>query len=228
MLKILTVSALLAAAFLAGCSPKAQTSVASPDASQTLPGWVLVVPVEEDGRSVFVGGCSMALNAAEGVEAAGTDARLQIASAAGSLFTDIFNGSPKASGIATTSIDRLDFRETGLELFPDTMESGVLLERVYLRSCETGEVWETSNPPDVGTEGEVDAIDGAVCSVFVRATVDADAWERNLSETLREMRHGFQEQGRDNLVRLADWLDANLDRLLGGDDAHPEGAGARD
>ncbi len=221
MIKTLTVSVLLAVSVLAGCSTTDTKPLTSPVAAQTLPGWVLVVPVEEDGRSVYVGGCTMALTAEEGIAVALNDVLLQVTSAAGSQFTDVFTGSPKLSGVTTTGIDRLDFRETGLALYPEAMEEGVTLDRVYLRSCETGEGWETSGLPDVST------IDGTVCSVFVRASLDADTWERNLSETLRRMRHTFQSQGRDNLMELADWLDGHLVELLAGDETSDEGAGAR-
>ncbi len=221
MIRMLIVFTLLAASILAGCGSTGYVPHDSSIAGPTLPGWVLVVPVEEDGLSVFVGGCTMALSAAEGIEAARTEARLQITSAARSLFTDIFTGAPRTSGITTTSIDRLDFREMGLELYADAMERLVSLDRVYVRSCATGEVWESSGMPDV------EAIDGAVCFVFARVTLDADAWERNLSETLREMRRSFQSSGRENLVGLADWTDAHLAELLAGDDAPAEGADAR-
>ncbi len=227
MIRTLTVSALLAGVLLAGCSSMDSAAPGSPVAAQTLPGWVLVVPVEEEGRSVFVGGCTMALTAEEGIATALTDVRLQVTSAAGSQFTDIFNGSPKSSGITTTGIDRLDFRQMGLDLYPAAMEEGLSLERVYLRSCETGEVWESSGPFDVDASAGAD-IEGAVCSVFVRASLDSDAWERNLSETLREMRHAFRSHGRDNLAELADWIDGHLVDLLAGNDVSGEAAGARD
>jgi len=221
MIRMLIVFALLAAAGLQGCSPTNHASLDSPAAEPKLPDWVLVVPVEEDGLSVFVGGCSMALSAAEGIEAAQTEAELQITSAARSLFTDIFAIAPRASGVTTTSIDRLDFREMGFELYADAMVRQASLDRVYVRSCETGEVWESSGMP------VVELIDGAVCSVFVRVTFDADAWERNLSETLREMRRKFRSQGRESLIALADWTDGHLAELLAGDDAPAEGADAR-
>jgi len=227
MIKMLTVSALLAAAFLAGCSSTNNVAQNGPVTGQTLPDWVLVVPVEEDGRSVFVGGCSMALTAEEGIEAARTDAHLQITSMSGSRFTDIYAGSPRSSGTTTTGIDRLDFRETGLVLYPEKMIAGVSLDRVYLRSCETGQAWEFSGAPDREIQHAVDALDGAVCSVFVRVSLDVDSWERNLSETLREMRHTFDSQGRDNLAALADWIDGHLDDLLAGNEPSDEGSGAR-
>ena len=115
MIKTLTVSVLLAVSVLAGCSTTDTKPLTSPVAAQTLPGWVLVVPVEEDGRSVYVGGCTMALTAEEGIAVALNDVLLQVTSAAGSQFTDVFTGSPKLSGVTTTGIDRLDFRETGLD-----------------------------------------------------------------------------------------------------------------
>ncbi len=213
---------MLVAVALGGCGAVAETSAGGAPDLRRLPDWVLIVPVEEDGRSLFVGGCTMALTAAEGIETARGDARLQITSAARSGFMDVFGLSPRESGVTTTAIDRLDFKEMGLALYPEAMERSSSLDRVYVRSCLTREIWDLERVPE---DGE---IDGAVCSVFVRVSCDADGWERNLSETLREMRRSFESSGHGNLAELADWIDGRLPELMGGADEHDEDeAGAR-
>jgi len=196
----------LLGALVPGCSapPRTEPQVGGAE----LPGWVLVVPVEENGRNIFVGGCTMALSAREGVHAARTEAHLQITSAARTQFTEVFAHSSRDSGVETTSLDRLDFRELGFERYAEAMVAATRLDRVYLRSCLGGSRWENDRAPDP------DEFDGEVCSVFVQISFDTDAWERLLSETLREMRHHYESNGKHNLAELADWIDGRLPEVF--------------
>lgn len=220
---IATVLALLPVAILlAGCGAQPNTTTVADPAGEPLPGWVLVVPVEEDGRSLFVGGCSMALTGGEGIETATTDAHLQITSLSRTRFTDVFALAPRESGVTTTSIDRLDFRETGLERYPEAMVASATLDRVVMRSCETGEMWELPGPDPESP------FEGTACSVFVQVSFPAEAWERNLAETLQEMRHEFRASGRENLAELADWIEGNLSERSDGTDERGGEAGAGD
>ncbi|MCD4691067.1 hypothetical protein K8S17_06350 [bacterium] len=211
MMRVVTVFVMGLAAALGGCGGAPGVSGSEEPTATALPEWVLVVPFEEEGRNVYVGGCVMALSAAEGIELARTDAEQQIASRAHSGFIDIFARAPRASGVTTTSIDRLDFKELGLRLYPDAMAAAASVDRIYLKSCSSGALHEGAGPPG---EGEMD---GAVCSVFVRVSVEADAWERQLSEAVQEMRHHFAAADRQNLARLADWVDDHLPELLSGE-----------
>ncbi len=185
-----------------------------------LPEWVLVVPVELEGRSIFVGGCSMALSAAEGTASARDDALLQITSQARSQFVDVFALAPRQSGVSTTSMDRLDFREMGLARFPEAVVDAARIDRVFLRSCTTGASYEFAGGEDLH------GVEGRVCQVFVRVSVDSDVWRRGLEETLTDMRHEFRGSGRDNLAELADWIVAHLGEMLGRGEGSGDGRAA--
>jgi hypothetical protein len=70
--------------------------------------------------------------------------------------------------------------------------------------------------------------EGTACSVFVRVSFPAEAWDRNLAETLQGMRHEFRAAGRENLAELADWIEGHLSERSGGSDERGGGAGAGD
>ncbi len=200
--------AIILAVTLAGCSghfgvPPATGSVTSETgATSVLPEWVRTVHPTSGGRDIYVGGCSMASGPAQSVELAGADAYSQITERARRIFTKVFTGAIQTSDIELTSIDRLDFREKGLELYADQLIETARPERVYFQDCERGLTYDEL--PDHWTGGPV-------CRTFAEFSLDVSVWERMLTETILDMRHGYARDGRGNLVELADWVVANLE-----------------
>ena len=200
--------AIVLAVTLAGCSghsgvKPATGSVASETgATSALPEWVLVVHPTSGGRNIYVGGCSMAPGPAQSVELAGADAFSQITEKARKIFTRVFAGATQTSGIELTSMDRLEFREKGLDLYSEYMIGAARLNRVYFQDCETGRVHDGLPDHWAG---------GPVCRTFVEHSLDAAAWERMLNEAILELRHEYARVKRANLVQLADWIIANLE-----------------
>jgi hypothetical protein len=144
----------------------------------------------------------MAPGPAQGVELAGADAFSQITERARKIFTRAFTGATQRSDIELSSMDRLEFREKGLDLYSEYMIGAARLDRVYFQDCETGRVHD--GLPDLWAGGPV-------CRTFVEHSLDAAAWERMLNEAILELRHEYARVKRANLVQLADWIIANLE-----------------
>ncbi len=180
---------------------------------RSLPEWVRMVHPRADGRDIYVGGCSMASGPGQSVELAMADAFSQMTERSRSDFTRVFAGATRESGIETTSFDRLDFRERGLELYADYVTGAARLDRVYFQDCETGRAYEELPDHWAG---------GPVCRTFAELSVDSAAWGRLLEESVLEMRHEFAKGGRENLVDLADWVISNYETPDRGPNAEPD------
>ncbi len=200
--------AIVLAVTLSGCagrgtaSPAAGGVQSNVGGTSMLPEWVRVVHPESDGRDIYVGGCSMAAGPAESVEMAGADAFSQITERAQRDFRKLFSGAAQRSDVELTSIDRLDFRGYGFELYSEHMIEKARLDRVYFEDCETGRSHDRLPDHWAG---------GPVCRTFVELSLNAAAWGRMLTETILEMRHEYASGGRSNLAELADWMIASLE-----------------
>jgi hypothetical protein len=191
--------AIIVAVALPGCAGHG-TQVSG--GASPLPEWVRMVHPTADGRDIYVGGCSMAAGPAESVELARADVFSQITRKSRTDFTRVFSGAIRGSGIELTSIDRVEFKERGLESYAGHLIEAARLDRVYFEDCETGRAYDGFPDRWVG---------GPVCRTFVELSLDAADWGRMLEETVFEMRHEFAKSGRDNLVELADWVIANYE-----------------
>ncbi len=192
-------------AHLAGCAG-ARTL------SHEVPGWVRVVPPERDGRSLFVGGMALAIDPETGIKAATADAGSQIYLTATREFTDLFNRGIQKSGVETSPIERLDFKNAVSGVYGDRMVATSRQDSVFYRPC--------------GDEGGAERHAGAgsaspVCQIFVLLSIEAACWHRELGEVLAAEKRRRTEEGEENLADLAEWL---IRQIL---EEEPEGAEER-
>ena len=165
--------------------------------SHEVPGWVRVVPPERDGRSLFVGGVAFATDPETGIEEGTADACSQIHLRATRAFTDLFSGGIQRSGVETSPIERLDFKNSIIGVYGDRMAGTARQDSVFYRPC--------------GDEGGAERRAGAgsaspVCQVFVLMSIDAAEWHRELGEVLATEKRRRTEEGEENLADLAEWL----------------------
>ncbi len=175
-------------AHLAGCTG-ARTL------SHEVPGWVRVVPLERDGRSLFVGGLAFAIDPETGIEGATADAGSQIYLTATREFTDLFNRGIQKSGVETSPIERLDFKNAISGVYGDRMVGAARQDSVFYRPC--GDAAE-------GRAGAGSA--SPVCQVFVLMSIDGACWDRELWEVLAAEKRRRTDEGEENLADLAEWL----------------------
>jgi len=165
--------------------------------SQEIPGWVRVVQPEHDGRMLFVGGVAFATDPETGIEGAAADAGSQIYLRATRAFTELFNRGIQKSGVETTAIERLDFKNAVIAVYGDRMTATARQDSVYYRTC--------------GDEGGAEGRAGAgstspVCQVFVLMSIDTGEWHHGLGEVLAKEKRRRTEEGEGNLANLAEWL----------------------
>jgi hypothetical protein len=165
--------------------------------SHEVPGWVRVVLPERDGRSLFVGGMAFAIDPETGIEGATADAGSQIYLSATREFTELFNRGIQKSGVETSAIERLDFKNAVSGVYGDRMVATARRDSVFYRPC--------------GDEGgaerrEADGSASPVCQVFVLTSIDAACWHRELGEVLALEKRRRTEEGEENLRDLAEWL----------------------
>jgi len=193
--RIPAVAALVVIAFfsLAGCT-RAPATVA-PGSAAGVPMWVRLVPPERDGRTLFVGGVSFAADSESGVAAAEADAGSQIELSARQRFLDRFNPAISRSGIETTAIERLHFKDRVTKAYAERMVVGARCDSVFYRACgdRTG-----------GTDPSHDG--GPVCPVFVLMTVGASDWDTVLADVLATEKRRQAEEGADNMAQFAEYL----------------------
>ncbi len=180
--------------------------------SHEVPGWVRLVPPERDGRSLFVGGLAFAIDPETGIEGATADAGSQIYLTATREFTDLFNRGIQKSGVETSPIERLDFKNSVVAAYGDRMVGSARQDSVFYRPC--------------GDEGDAERRVGAgslspVCQVFVLMSIDAGEWHRELGDVLAAEKRRRTEEGEENLADLAEWL---VRQIL---EEEPEGAEER-
>lgn len=165
--------------------------------SREIPGWVRIVQPERDGRTLFVGGVAFATDPETGIEAAVADAGSQVYLRATRAFTELFNRGIQKSGVETTPIERLDFKNAVIAVYGDRMAASARQDSVYYRPCGD----------EGGAEGRTDAGSASpVCQIFVLMSVDAGEWHRGLGEVLAEEKRRRTEEGEGNLADLAEWL----------------------
>lgn len=165
--------------------------------SSEVPGWVRVVLPERDGRSLFVGGMSLATDPETGIEGATADAQSQIHLEAIREFTELFNLAHQESGVETSAMDRLGFKNSITAIYGDRMGEVARLDSVFYRPC--GEA--------LGSEGHAGADSAApVCQVFVLLSLDEASWDRELAEVLALEKRRREAEGEENLAEFAEWL----------------------
>lgn len=165
--------------------------------SHEVPGWVRVVLPERDGRSLFVGGMAFAIDPETGIEGATADAGSQIYLTATREFTDLFNRGIQKSGVETSPIERLDFKNAVSSVYGDRMVETARQDSVFHRPC--------------GDEGGAERRAGAgsaspVCQIFVLMSIDGACWDRELGEVLAAEKRRRTAEGEENLADLAEWL----------------------
>jgi len=175
-------------AHLTGCS-------APRTMSHEVPDWVKVVPPERDGRTLFVGGVAFATDPETGIDGAVADAGSQIYLRATRAFTDLFNRGIKKSGVETTAIQRLDFKNAVVAVYGDRMAGTARQDSVFYRACGDG----------AQTEGRAGAT-SPVCQIFVLMSIDVGYWHRELGEVLAVEKRRRTEEGEERLADLAEWL----------------------
>ena len=173
--------------------------------SREIPGWVRVVLPEREGRLLFVGGAAFATDPETGIEAARADAGSQIYLRATREFTDLFNFSTARSGVETTPIERLDFKNVVSAAYGGRMTEIARQDSVFYRSCgdESGAGADSASP---------------VCEIFVLMSIDATRWDRELGEILAVEKRRRADEGERNLADVAEWM---MRQVLEGE---PEGA----
>lgn len=181
---------LVALACLTGCT-------SAPALSPEVPGWVRVVLREREGRSLFVGGVSFAMDRETGIESAEADGRSQIHLHATSEFTDLFTLGHKKSGVETTAKERLDFKRSISATYGNRMAEAARQDSVFFRPCGDA-------PGAVPRKGSDSG--GPMCQVFVLLSVDVASWDRELGEILAVEKRRRKEQGEENLAELAEWM----------------------
>jgi hypothetical protein len=165
--------------------------------SHEVPGWVRVVPPERDGKTLFVGGMAFASDPETGIEGAAADAGSQIYLKATRSFTELFNQGIQRSGIETSAIERLDFKNSVIAAYGDRMAGSARQDSVFYRPC--------------GDEGGPERRAGAgslspVCQVFVLMSIDAGEWHRELSDVLAVEKRRRRDEHEESLADLAEWL----------------------
>ncbi len=188
-------------ALLAGCTCGCVgTGVGSDEAVAVsrggeAPAWARIVPHSRDGRLLFVGGASFAESPEAGIEKARTDARQQVGVAARKRFTDLFNSGIQKSGIETTAIERLDYKNKVSTRYADTMESAARQDSVYYRLC--------------GDDGRAAGTDGGegrpVCTIFVLVSVAEGDWDGGLVKIFEVEKRHRAEEGESALADLTEW-----------------------
>ncbi len=181
-------------AHLTGCTG-ARTM--SSEMGREVPGWVRVVLPEHEGRTLFVGGVAFATDPETGIEGAAADAGSQIYLSATQAFTELFNRGIQKSGVETTPVERLHFKNAVIAVYGDRMAATARQDSVYYRPC--------------GDEAGAEGLAGAgstspVCQIFVLMSVDAGEWHRGLGEVLAKEKRRRTEEGEGNLADLAEWL----------------------
>lgn len=172
---------------LGGCA-------SSPAPSREVPDWVRVVVPEREGRSLFVGGAAFASTPEAGIEAAIADARSQVHLEATARFTDLFNRAVHESGIETTAVERLDFKNAVTRDYGLRMAEVSRQDSVFHRPC--GDAGGRERP----------VVDAPVCQVFVLLSVGVDEWGSELRELLETQKTRRREEGQLHLVEFAQWL----------------------
>lgn len=180
--------------------------------SHEVPDWVRVVPPERDGRSLFVGGLAFAIDPETGIEGATADACSQIHLRATRAFTDLFNRGVQRSGVETSPIERLDFKNSVIGVYGDHMAGTASQDSVFYRPC--------------GDEGSAEQRAGAgpaspVCQIFVLMSIDVASWDRELGDVLAAEKRRRMDEREENLVDFAEWL---IRQIL---EEEPEGAEER-
>lgn len=178
-------------AHLTGCT-------GAPTLRHEVPDWVRVVVPERDGRTFFVGGMAFAADPETGIDGAAGDAGSQIHLSATREFTELFNRGIQKSGVETTPIERLDFKNSIIAVYGDRMAGTARQDSVFYRPCgDAG-----------GTEGRAGTGGSAspVCQIFVLMSMDAGEWHRQLGEVLATEKRRRTEAGEEKLGDLAEWL----------------------
>ncbi len=190
-------AALPAIAIVTGCagtsSESAATSadaVVAGAASEELPEWVRIVPRSADGATCFVGGVSMAVDAATGIELATADALSQVANEAATRVSDLHTRGVTRSGVVTTPEERLFIKSDLTDAYSERMQAAAVCENDYHRPC--------------GDSGDEGGEEGPVCQVFVLVSVQEEIWDRELAESLIEVRKNRRAQSA--AVELLDWM----------------------
>ncbi len=163
--------------------------------SHEVPGWVRVVLPERDGRTLFVGGMAFATDPETGIEGATGDAGSQIYLRATRAFTELFNRGIQKSGVETSAIERLDFKNAVIGVYGNRMAETARQDSVYYRPCGDA----------VEAEGHADSA-SPVCQIFVLMSIDSAEWHRELGELLATEKRRRTEEGEENLADLAEWL----------------------
>ncbi len=189
-------AALPAIAIVTGCagtsSESAATSadaVVAGAASEELPEWVRIVPRSAAGATCFVGGVSMAVDAQTGIELATADALSQIANEAATRVSNLHTRGVTRSGVVTTPEERLFIKSDLTDAYSERMQAAAVRENHYHRPCG-----------DSGDEGG----EGPVCQVYVLVSVQEEIWDRELAESLIEVRKNRRAQSA--AVELLDWM----------------------
>lgn len=165
--------------------------------SHEVPGWVRVVLPERDGRSIFVGGMAFAIDPETGIEGATADAGSQVYLRATQEFTELFNRGRQKSGVETSPIERLDFKNAISARYGDRMVGTARQDSVFYRPC--GDAAEAERRAGAGSASPV-------CQVFVLMSIDVACWDRELGEVLAVEKRRRTEEGEENLADLAEWL----------------------
>ena len=188
-------AALPAVALVSGCAGTASESdagaadAAAGVALEELPGWVRIVPRSAAGATCFVGGVSMAVDAQTGIELATADALSQIANEAAVRVNDIYTRGVSRSGVVTTPEERLFIKNDLTDAYSERMLAAAVRENEYHRPC--------GGPEEEGVRGPV-------CQVFVLVSVQEDIWDRELADSLIEVRKSRRAQS--TAVELLDWM----------------------
>lgn len=190
--------ALLVCACSCGCGGSGREVAAR----ARVPGWVSIVLPEKDGRTLFVGGVSVADNAEAGVEAAVADAHSQLHSEVARRVGVFISRGTSRSGIETTGVERMELRKILTNRYAERMQQASRRDSVYYRPC--GEV-EGVSPSGTSEFGE-----GPVCQVFALVSVDTAQWELSLQEVITGLRKELQEDGKSHLADLTDWISEHL------------------
>lgn len=169
-----------------GCAAgRSQTSRVEPSLHR-YPDWVRIVPAPTDDGAYYVGGCSIAADAAAGIELAQADALSQAELDARHRFYDLFDRT-LAEGRDTLSMaDRERLRSSGATSYFARLEETLERTDVYYRPC-AGD--------DAGTTG-----DGPVCEIFVLLMLDSERRDALLVKTLIELRKVERDAGRPVLA----------------------------
>jgi hypothetical protein len=178
---------------LSGCAP-GSTSTDSPAGGEPLPLWVRLVLPSRDGRSIFVGGVSFALDPDQGVGAAVADAESKLVLEAGTRFKQHFDRNQANSGVETTAMERMGFKRRVSDRYGERMLELARRDSVYHTPCVAPE-------DDAGAHGSA-----AVCRAFAMISVDESAWDTVMAEALLAEKQRLRGEERPALAELAEWL----------------------